>query len=113
MDNRYLTFAEKLKELHASKIMDFEDIASRVEYGKVYEDFGQNRVSCRRDLRAELDAAIKASGISQRQVAFAMDVQPQQLNAFLRGRQAFGYEKIEEILFLLDGRMMKKEEVGV
>ena len=110
MDNRYMTFAEKLKELHASKIMDYEGIASRVVYGRVYEDFDRNRVVCRRDLRAELDAAIKASGMPQRQVAIAMGLQPQQLNAYLHGRQACGYERMEEMLFLLDGKMLKRED---
>ncbi len=110
MDERYMTFGEKVREFRASRIPDFDDIKARTRSGKVEEDFGRGRIAGRRDLRAELGAAIKGSGISQRQVAFFLGMQPQQLNGYLNYRMKIAYDRLEEVLFLLDCKVLKRED---
>lgn len=110
MDGKYLTFGEKVREFRASRILDYENIKERTMSGKVEEDFDRGRIVGRRDLRAELRAAIKESGISQRQVAFFLGMTSQQLNGYLNYRMKIAYDRLEEVLFLLDCKVLKRED---
>lgn len=106
----YLNFREKIEALSQVTVMHIDDIKARVEYGTATEDFNSNRVVCRRDIRSELAAAIAGSGLSQSAVARFLHIHPQHLNSYLRGKIAISNGRLEEILFLLDGRMLKEEE---
>lgn len=110
MDGKFMTFGEKVREFRESRILDFDDIKARTMSGKVEEDFDRGRIAGRRDLRAELGAAIKESGIPQRQVAFFLGMTAQQLNGYLNYRMKIAYDKLEEVLFLLDCKVMKRED---
>lgn len=103
--SEYLTFKEKVELLKGSTTMQFKEIADRVEDAICEEDFGKNRIACRRNIRAELSKQIQASGLTQNAVATALGISFQNLSHFLHGRIPLPLKTIEEILFLLDGKM--------
>ena len=105
--SEYLNFKEKVETVAASAPMDLGQVQPRVENATIEEEPAKNRLSIRRDIRAELAQAIQESGLTQNQVARALGIQFQNFSSFLRGRIPLPLKTVEEILFLLDGKMKR------
>lgn len=105
MNGDYLNFLEKVEAIAAAAPMNLGQIQPRVEDATIEEDYAKNRLSIRRDIRAELRRAILESGITQSFLAQALGIQFQNLSGFLRGQIPLPLKTVEEILFLLDGKM--------
>lgn len=103
--SEYLNFKEKVDALASLAPMDLAQVQGRVEEATIDEDHNKNRLSIRRDIRTELRAAIQESGITQTTLAQALGIQVQNLNRFLNGHIPLPLKTVEEILFLLDGKM--------
>jgi predicted XRE-type DNA-binding protein len=103
----YLNFKEKVEALASASPMDLGLIQPRVENATIEEDTVKNRLSIRRDIRAELAQAIQDNGLTQIQVARTLGIQNQNLSNFLRGRIPLPLKTVEEMLFLLDGIMTR------
>lgn len=102
-----MTFKEKVEAMASASPFTLKEIAPRVVDAAVEEVPGKNRLSIHVDVRERLCCAIKEAGITQTQVADALGIQYQNLSHFLRGRIPLPLRTIEEILFLLDGKMTK------
>ena len=102
-----MTFKEKVEAMASASPMDLGLIQNRVENATIEEDTVKNRLSIRRDIRAELAQAIQDNGLTQIQVARALGIQNQNLSNYLRGRIPLPLKTVEEILFLLDGIMTR------
>lgn len=105
--SEYLNFKEKVEAVAAAAPMDLGQVQPRVENATIEEEPAKNRLSIRRDIRAELAQAIQDSGLTQSQVARALGIQFQNLSNYLRGRIPLPLKTVEEILFLLDGKMLR------
>lgn len=103
----YLDFKEKVEAITSASPMDLGMIQLRVENATIEEDTTKNRLSIRRDIRAELEQAIQENGLTQIQVARALGIHNQNLSNYLRGRIPLPLKTVEEILFLLDGIMTR------
>lgn len=103
----YLNFKEKVEAIAAATPMDLGQIQPRVENATIEEDTVKNRLSIRRDIRAELAQAIQENGLTQIQVTRALGIQNQNLSNYLRGRIPLPLKTVEEILFLIDGIMTR------
>lgn len=101
----YLDFKEKVDALASVAPSDLAQVQGRVEGATIDEDYSKNRLSIRRDIRTELRAAIQESGITQMRLAQALGIRFQNLSGFLRGQIPLPLKTVEEILFLLDGKM--------
>ncbi len=53
------------------------------------------------NIRERITIRLKELGISQRNLAMQMGITPQELNAFLRGRQPISLPKLEKIFEIL------------
>ena len=106
--SEYLNFKEKVEAIASAAPMDLGRVQPRVENATIDEDLAKNRLSIRRDIRAELAQAIRDSGLSQGAVARALGIQFQNLSHFLHGRIPLPLKTVEEILFLLDGKMTRE-----
>ena len=53
------------------------------------------------DLRERIESALKKNGMTQRMLAKEVGSSPQEINAFLRGRQVISFEKLERIFKVL------------
>lgn len=108
--SEYLSFKEKVELLAKTSRMNIENVRSRVETGVVEDDYDKNRIRVHRDVRAELDEAIKESGLPQTAVMRALGVpQVQGFNNYLHGRRALPNDLMEELLWLLDGKVRREE----
>lgn len=104
----YLTFKEKVEAMTSASPMNIKEVGDRVEGVVLEEDNRKNRLVMRLDIRKELADAIDRSGISQRKVGKALGIYPQNFCNFLNGRIPLPLKTIEEILFLLHGKMTKE-----
>lgn len=68
------------------------------------------RVIVRRNIRQELLLAMKANHITMQEVAQVLGIKYQNLSKWVNGHGAFPSRRVEEILFLLDGKMLKEDE---
>lgn len=105
--DEYLNFKEKVEAIASAAPMDLGQIQPRVENATIDEDLSKNRLSIRRDIRKELAIAIQDAGLTQSEVARALGIQFQNFSNFLRGRIPLPLKTVEEILFLLDGKMLR------
>lgn len=103
----YLNFKEKVEAIAAAAPMDLGQIQPRVENATIDEDPAKNRLSIRRDVRLELAQAIQDAGLTQGEVARALGLRYQNLSSYLKGRIPLPLKTVEEILFLLDGKMLR------
>lgn len=104
----YLNFREKVEALGSATPMDLAKIQSQVEGATIEEELSKNRLSVRRDIRQELVEAIREGQLTQTQVARVLGIQFQNLSHFLRGKIPLPLKTVEEILFLLDGKMIRE-----
>ncbi len=105
----YLTFKEKVEVMASASPVDAGDVQKRVEGGTtIEEDMAKNRLSIRRDIASELTAAMQRSGLTQKRVAQALGIRFQNLSHFRLGKAPLPLKTVEEILFLLDGKMIRE-----
>ena len=105
--DEYLNFKEKVEAVASSAPMDLGQVQPRVEDATIEEDTYKNRLSIRRDVRQELAQAIQESGLTQSEVARALGIRLQNFSNYLKGRIPLPLKTVEEILFLLDGKMKR------
>lgn len=105
--SEFLTFQEKVEALASATPSDMGRFCAHVTDAVVDEMPGKSRLSVHIDIRERLAQAIKDTGVTQMQVASALGIRYQNLSHFLRGRIPLPLRTIEEILFLLDGKMTK------
>lgn len=65
-------------------------------------DLQNDRMFVRRDIRTEVRIKARTEGVSMRAIANAINVDYQNFNGFLNNRRGLPFEKVEELLALLD-----------
>lgn len=70
--------------------------------GGIGYNFVENRAFVRIDLRAKVKQRIDEEHLSRREVARAIGFNYQNFYNFLQGKRSLPYEKVEELLALLD-----------
>lgn len=109
-NNEYMTFAEKVEMLKGAQSGRARVLAERVQgYAEVDVERGTGRVICRRNIRREFRAALKENHITIETAAGILGVRYQNLAKWMRGESAFPSRRVEEVLFLLDGQILKEE----
>ena len=92
----------ELQDVQFPASVKSENDKGRMWIGYYHQKSAYNSTFVKKDIRGRILDRLQEKGMTQRGLAERMGITPQELNGFLRGRQAISLTKLERIIDILD-----------